>query len=94
MDLRLDSGTGGLEQRVEALAAGARMQAGGKAGSGAELAGLEARLDPVSLEQVSLQAYRSHIGLHHGGLGHLSILLPVVIKACTFPSSRCTLCGM
>lgn len=47
-------GTGGLEERVEALAAGARMQAGGKAGSSADLAGMQARLDPASLEQVPL----------------------------------------
>ncbi len=45
-------GTGGLEERVEALAAGARMQAGGKAGMTSDLAGMQARLDPASLEQV------------------------------------------
>ncbi|CAL8466711.1 g6247 [Coccomyxa elongata] len=44
--------SGGLEERVEALAAGARMQAGGKAGTSSDLAGMQARLDPASLEQV------------------------------------------
>ncbi|KAK9916340.1 hypothetical protein WJX75_001477 [Coccomyxa subellipsoidea] len=44
--------SGGLEQRVEALGAAARMQAGAGAGTSSDLAGVEARLDPASLEQV------------------------------------------
>lgn len=48
---------GGLEQRVEALGAAARMQAGAKAGTSSDLAGVEARLDPDSLEQVPLSCF-------------------------------------
>ncbi len=39
---------------MEASAAGARMQARGKAGTSSDLAGMQARLDPASLEQVPL----------------------------------------
>jgi hypothetical protein len=43
---------GGLEQRVEALAAAARMQAGAPASSAGDLAGSQMQLDAPSLEQV------------------------------------------